>query len=188
MRYEFIWVESENIVAIYIFTFSSCNYGFWRWNQSCYHLKREDRDREEWCSRRQTKGSFWKQGMTKSWKMWEISFHIHVCNACSLHFYIQLSLFKRRSSTKGNQASEKAERPAESTSTGKLTADGPLESSKTQETVSSEPQTAAQTTGADRSRSAACILLWHLLSSSVYRTAGWECCICGGHDENIKLE
>lgn len=81
MRYEFIWVESENIVAIYIFTFSSCNCGFWRWNQSCHHLKREDTDREEWCSRRQTKGSFWKQGMTKSWKMWEISFHIHVCNA-----------------------------------------------------------------------------------------------------------
>lgn len=70
----------------------------------------------------------------------------------------RLSLFKRRSSTKGSQASEKAESPAESTSAGKL-ADGPLESSKTRETDSSEPQTKAQTTAADRSRSAACILL-----------------------------
>ncbi|XP_056591458.1 retinitis pigmentosa GTPase regulator b isoform X4 [Triplophysa dalaica] len=71
----------------------------------------------------------------------------------------RLSLFKRRSSTKGNQASEKAERPAESTSTGKLAALDSLESSKIRQTVSIEPQTGAQNAATDRSRSAACILL-----------------------------
>lgn len=109
--------------------------------------------------------------------MWFIYFYIHVFNGC-VHFYIQLSLFKRRSSTKGNQASEKAEHPAESTSTGKLSA---LESSKIQQTVSIEPQTGDQTAATDRSRSAACILLWDLLSAPMSRIAGCKCCICGGH-------
>ncbi|XP_051531209.1 X-linked retinitis pigmentosa GTPase regulator-like [Myxocyprinus asiaticus] len=73
----------------------------------------------------------------------------------------RLSIFKKRSSTKGNQPAEKAENLAESTSAGRPAADGPVANSEIRgpESSSSEPQTGSRTTGADRSRSATCNLL-----------------------------